>query len=53
MTIIILLGILLYEFFLLIKHQSHWNNITELFVVFGKYYLNIVTYATDLECILI
>lgn len=54
MTIIILLGILLPEsFFLLIKHQSHWNNLSELFIAFGKYYVNDVLYAKDFECVLI
>lgn len=50
MAIIILLGVLLPEFFfLLIKHQSHWNNIIEIFIVFGKYYVNDVMYAKALS----
>lgn len=52
MAITILLGVLIPELFSLNKILVPWNNIIELFVVFGKYHVNDVTYAKDFKCVL-
>lgn len=41
------------NFFLLIRLQFYWNNMIGVSVLFGKYYVNDVTYVKGFECVLI